>query len=420
MMMKKRTFTREEKLRIIKDAEHKVLYIYDATGVKLKKQVVSGADTPDRYYAGAFEYDDNKELDLIHTEEGVINVTGSTYDYEYFLKDHLGNTRVTFKPDGNSLTLLQKVDYYPFGMVADKTNGESDNKYLYNGKELQDEIDLDWYDYGARFYDPQIGRWHVIDPSAENYYSWTPYNYVANNPILVTDPTGKDWVVSKGQYEHEGKTYEYDHYEWMDNITAKSTLPEGYYYIGANNNDILTHMGVSTQYDTKSDVSAGVGFAGGGDKNVGPVGKGVPGGTISGVNAIITISANVSYNEANVTKNNKAGITFEGVSITANVSERTASSNRDLNPTSGGYLSVSLGGDEYTAILRTPTGQYANARGTTPSTATVQIPAYGFSSTYYLQSATVSIGRLNPGLIFSRPTKITWGLQTASIFRPNN
>jgi hypothetical protein len=179
-------------------------------------------------------------------------------------------------------------------------------------------------------------------------------------------------------------------------------------------------MGVSTQYDTKSDVSAGVGFAGGGDKNVGPVGKGVPGGTISGVNAIITISANVSYNEANVTKNNKAGITFEGVSITANVSERTASSNRDLNPTSGGYLSVSLGGDEYTAILRTPTGQYANARGTTPSTATVQIPAYGFSSTYYLQSATVSIGRLNPGLIFSRPTKITWGLQTASIFRPNN
>ena len=419
-MMKKRTFTREEKLRIIKDAEHKVLYIYDATGVKLKKQVVSGADTPDRYYAGAFEYDDNKELELIHTEEGVINVTGSTYDYEYFLKDHLGNTRVTFKPDGNSLTLLQKVDYYPFGMVADKTNGESDNKYLYNGKELQDEIDLDWYDYGARFYDPQIGRWHVIDPSAENYYSWTPYNYVANNPILVTDPTGKDWVVSKGQYEHEGKTYEYDHYEWMDNITAKSTLPEGYYYIGANNNDILTHMGVSTQYDTKSDVSAGVGFAGGGDKNVGPVGKGVPGGTISGVNAIITISANVSYNEANVTKNNKAGITFEGVSITANVSERTASSNIDLNPTSGGYLSVSLGGDEYTAILRTPTGQYANARGTTPSTATVQIPAYGFSSTYYLQSATVSIGRLNPGLIFSRPTKITWGLQTASIFRPNN
>jgi len=190
MIMKKRTCTREEKLRIIKDAEHKVLYIYDATGVKLKKQVVSGADTPDRYYAGAFEYDDNKELELIHTEEGVINVTGSTYDYEYFLKDHLGNTRVTFKPDGNSLTLLQKVDYYPFGMVADKTNGESDNKYLYNGKELQDEIDLDWYDYGARFYDAQIGRFTTQDAYAEKYINLTPYQYGANNPIRYIDING--------------------------------------------------------------------------------------------------------------------------------------------------------------------------------------------------------------------------------------
>ena len=191
---------------VIKDAEHKVLYIYDATGVKLKKQVVSGADTPDRYYAGAFEYDDNKELELIHTEEGVINVTGSTYDYEYFLKDHLGNTRVTFKPDGNSLTLLQKVDYYPFGMVADKTNGESDNKYLYNGKELQDEIDLDWYDYGARFYDAQIGRWHVQDLLAEKYYEWTPYNYVGNNPIKRIDLFGFDWYIDKdGSYQFDPK-----------------------------------------------------------------------------------------------------------------------------------------------------------------------------------------------------------------------
>lgn len=181
---------------VSKDATHKVMYIYDATGVKLKKQVISGTNTLDRYYAGAFEYDDEKELDLIHTEEGVVNVTGSTYDYEYFLKDHLGNTRITFKPNGSSLSSLQKVEYYPFGMVAVKTDGESDNKYLYNGKELQEEIDLDWYDYGARFYDPQIGRWHAIDPSAETYLSWTPYNYCANNPMNIIDPNGMDWYES--------------------------------------------------------------------------------------------------------------------------------------------------------------------------------------------------------------------------------
>ncbi len=58
-------------------------------------------------------------------------------------------------------------------------------------KELQTEADLQWYDYGFRFYDPQIGRWHCIDPQAERYNSMSPYNYVANNPMLFIDPNGE-------------------------------------------------------------------------------------------------------------------------------------------------------------------------------------------------------------------------------------
>ena len=70
----------------------------------------------------------------------------------------------------------------------------SENKYLYNGKELQDEsldgVSLGLYDYGARFYDPQIGRFTTPDPFAETRNWVNPYNYVQNNPLNRIDPTG--------------------------------------------------------------------------------------------------------------------------------------------------------------------------------------------------------------------------------------
>ena len=69
------------------------------------------------------------------------------------------------------------------------------NRYRYNGKELQDELGLNWYDYGARMYDASVARWNGVDASSENYLAWTPYNYVGNNPIIKIDPDGKDWDI---------------------------------------------------------------------------------------------------------------------------------------------------------------------------------------------------------------------------------
>ena len=68
----------------------------------------------------------------------------------------------------------------------------SNNGYKFNAKELQTEMNLNWLDYGFRFYDPTIGRWMAPDPMIEKHYSWTPYAYVYNNPIRFTDPFGLD------------------------------------------------------------------------------------------------------------------------------------------------------------------------------------------------------------------------------------
>lgn len=67
----------------------------------------------------------------------------------------------------------------------------SPQRYKYNGKELDRMHGLDLYDYGARLYDSPLGRWHVMDPLCENYYSVSPYVYCMNNPVKFVDPNGK-------------------------------------------------------------------------------------------------------------------------------------------------------------------------------------------------------------------------------------
>ena len=124
------------------------------------------------------------------------------WQYEFNIQDHLGNVRVRFTDynlDGDITEdeLLSEHHYYAFGLEmkgewnSSQQNGTggTPNRYKYNGKELNEELGL--YDYGARNYDPTIGRWLHVDPLADEYVPHSPYNYVLNNPLSHIDPDGR-------------------------------------------------------------------------------------------------------------------------------------------------------------------------------------------------------------------------------------
>lgn len=175
-----------------------VTYTYSALGGMLRKQ---SATIGQIEYVNGIQYADN-EIDFIPNDEGrAIRQSNGAYVYQYDLKDNLGNVRVTFDKNStnNTARKIQEDEYYPFGLRKPISSLSSNNKYLYNGKELQDE--LNQYDYGARFYDPVVARWSVGDPHAENYFNASPYSYVVNNPINLIDPSGMDplgWIEPSG------------------------------------------------------------------------------------------------------------------------------------------------------------------------------------------------------------------------------
>ena len=128
-----------------------------------------------------------------HTEGSVVNNSG-VYTYEYVLRDHLGNTRVTFNANSTGILVVSDIkqinSYYPFGlnMEGPGFGAGGANKYQYNGIELNTDFGLNINTAFFRGYDPAVGRWWQVDPKPN--YGESMYSGMGNNPVRYNDMLG--------------------------------------------------------------------------------------------------------------------------------------------------------------------------------------------------------------------------------------
>jgi RHS repeat-associated protein len=232
-----------------------ISYLYNAAGQKLRKLVsdmsTGGVSTTE--YLDGFQYNNFILQFFSHPEGYVLNTPDKygnpSFDYVYQYKDHLGNIRMNFvyaKGENDFiLKVLEENHYYPFGLKHENYNTErrkmawdvkleggeeidfkklqqvpnSGYQYKYNGKEWQDELGLNFYDYGARNYDPAIGRWMNMDRLAESFESITPYQYAGNTPTYYIDVNG-DYIYINDTHQ-DGKQYRYQNGETQHQVDGK-------------------------------------------------------------------------------------------------------------------------------------------------------------------------------------------------------
>lgn len=148
--------------------------------------------------------------------------------------------------------ILEETHYYPFGLtmagISSKALafGSPENRHKYNGKEEQreefsDGSGLEWLDYGARMYDNQIGRWHVVDKMATKWSNLSPYNYTLNNPINYVDPDGHDVRVGIQRDEKGNVTITLSSTVYVTGYGAEERVAE-YNDFLKNNQGLLTNI----------------------------------------------------------------------------------------------------------------------------------------------------------------------------------
>ncbi len=187
----------------------------------------------------------NMAHELMDFSNETIKATRPGFIYVWVSNNSATNNWVYF--DDMKVTLVehpvvQSDDYYPFGLTFNSWQRAltEKNDFLYNGKEFQKDLDWNIYDYGARMYMPDIGRWNAIDPLAGLYYSATPYNYVLNQPTQAVDPDGRMCAGCEGYEDSKDQQYAKPDFDYEQKyIGSGSSSPLDDYKLDENGKVVL-------------------------------------------------------------------------------------------------------------------------------------------------------------------------------------
>ena len=184
----------------------KAVYKTYSTGIVVPQDAVYhgnayydvSTDEWDGHYMYRSWYGDTPRMFMVQTPEGYVgaNYVGidshRNYAYYYYVHDHLGNVRITRNSQGYYAD--QSLEYYPSGVLFDRSTEKERQPYMFGGKELVSMHGLNEYDFTGRWQYSIIPSFTSLDPLCEKYYSVSPYVYCLNNPLKYVDPDGKQVI----------------------------------------------------------------------------------------------------------------------------------------------------------------------------------------------------------------------------------
>ena len=194
----------------------KAIYKTYSTGIVVPQDAVyhgnasysTSTDEWDGHYMYRSWYGDTPRMFMVQTPEGYVGAdyvgidSHRNYAYYYYVHDHLGNVRITRNSQGYYAD--QSLEYYPSGVLFDRSTEKERQPYMFGGKELVSMHGLNEYDFTGRWQYSIIPSFTSLDPLCEKYYSVSPYVYCHNNPINRIDFTGK-WDVNIHLYNNRSQ-----------------------------------------------------------------------------------------------------------------------------------------------------------------------------------------------------------------------